>query len=241
MPVQKYFVLLSASIWVCSGCITSGPGQYGPTPDAIELELTACPDGLLDDLEDGDNQVAKLNGRDGYWYTFQDEAGSTITPKGDFASTPGGPVGFPGIPDSKLTATMRGKIAPVGESLYVGMGMNFKNPKSLYDVSPAVGISFWGKGPGRVRMEVMDVNTSPEGDRCEKCYNHFGVELYLSKDWLRYTVPFAKLTQQPGWGDRAPELTRTAVYGVQWLFKTANTEYEISIDDVVLVGCEGGR
>ena len=131
------------------------------------------------------------------------------------------------------------EMAPAGDSLYVGVGFGLTNPKTPFDLSKAKGISFWAKGPGRVRFKAPDINTEPSGDRCTDCYNDFGVDIYLTDQWVRYTVPFEKMNQQPGWGDRAPALSSNAVIAVQWQFSTANTEYDIWFDNIELVGCAG--
>ena len=196
--------------------------------------------GIIDDAEDGDSQVAKVGGRDGYWFTFVDAAGSTVTPRGQFqmfTATAEAP-GRPGEPVSHHFARMTGQIASAGESLYSGIGFALTNPRSGFDLSEAKGIQFWAKGPGKVRFKTPDINTDPAGDRCSDCYNDFGVDIYLSEKWERYTVPFEALEQQPGWGDRAPYVARGAIMAVQFQFGTPGAEYDISIDDIALVGCD---
>src|SRR3954453_23199195 len=49
-------------------------------------KLTRCPglavpavDGLIDDFEDGNNQVMTMGERDGYWWVSKDALGSTVT------------------------------------------------------------------------------------------------------------------------------------------------------------------
>ncbi len=213
------------------GCITSPPWEHGDTPIAKQAQMNPCPDGLLDDLEDGDGQIAKLGERGGYWFTYADKFGSTIEPK-KFAPEPGGPAG------SKLAARMKGKVAENGDFPYVGMGFNFTNPKGLYDASKAAGVRFWAKGPGRVHMELPDANTTPEGDRCSDCYNDFGVFLALEPEWNRYTIPFDRFQQKPGWGDRAPAVAEHELYALEWQFDTYGAEYELWFDNVELVGCD---
>jgi len=227
---KQLFVLLAP--WLVGGCITSPTWKYGETAEAKETKLESCPNGLIDDGEDANNQVLKVEGRDGYWFTFADNEGTTVEPKGDFRMTPGGP------PGSKYAARMTGKVAPAGKSLYVGMGFALRSPKRPYDASKYQGVSFWAKGPGRVRFKTPDVNTTPEGDRCDDCYNDFGVDLVLQDKWLRYTVPFERLSQQPGWGDPAPEVAKDMLFAIQWQFSAADTEFDIWIDNVEFVGCE---
>jgi endoglucanase len=230
MPSAKLIVYAVLAALPAS-CITSPSSNYGATAAAKSDKLKRCPDGLVDDLEDGDSQIAKKEGREGYWFAFVDTEGSTISPKDNFVPEPRGANG------SKLAARMRGKIAPSGKSLYAGMGFAFRNPKGKYDASKYKGISFWAKGPGKIRFKTPDVNTAPEGDKCSDCYNDFGVELMLSAEWTRYTIPFDRLAQQTGWGDQMPEVAKNALFAVQWQFSTPGAEYDISIDDIKLVGC----
>jgi endoglucanase len=212
------------------GCITSPVWKYGDTKEAKEEKLEPCPNGLLDDGEDGDTRIVVTDGREGYWFNFVDPWGSTIEPK-RFAFQPGGPG------DSKMAANMHGVLAKSGESLYSGMGFAFTNPKTPFDISHAKGIRFWAKGPGKIRFKVPDRNTDPQGDRCTDCYNDFGVDIFLQNEWIRYTVPFDKMTQQDGWGDRTPGLDIKGAFAVQWQFDTAGAAYDIWVDNIELVGC----
>ncbi len=197
--------------------------------------MPLCEDGMLDDGEDGNGQIIKKNGRDGYWFTFADTEGTKIEPRGPFEMTEGG---RPGAPPSHNHAYVSGRTAPAGKSLYAGVGFALTNPKMPFDLSRAQGIQFWAKGPGRVRFKMPDINTDPTGDRCTDCYNDFGVDIYLSDHWERYTVPFDAMEQQPGWGDRAPHLASGGVMAVQWQFTTPDAEFELAFDDIALVGCE---
>ncbi len=231
MPGRAKYVIIG-SIGLVPGCITSPTYEYGPTAEAKKTTMPACRDGLLDDLEDGDGQAAKINGRDGYWFTFVDQDGSTIEPRGEYKPSPGGANG------SKFAGHAWGTMTPKSNSPYAGVGFALTNPKTPYDFKTAKGIQFWAKGPGRVRFKTPDVNTTPEGDRCSDCYNDFGVDITLQDSWQRYTVPFEKMAQQPGWGDRAPSVDSHHVFAVQWQFSTLGATYDIWFDDIVLVGCE---
>jgi endoglucanase len=230
MPTYN-FLRFAAFACSLSGCITSPPSDFGATAIAKKERLNSCRYGLIDDLEDGDSQIAKLEEREGYWFTSADPEGSTILPKGDFK-----PDGA-SFNESKRAAHMHGKMARSGKSLYVVLGFAFLNPKGNYDASKYKGISFWAKGPGKVRFQVPDVDTSPEGDKCTDCYNHFGVDLFLTDKWTRYTIPFDRMAMQPGWGDPAPEVNAKALFGVQWQFNTPGADYDVWVDDVEFVGC----
>jgi hypothetical protein len=81
-------------------------------------ETVAAADGLVDDLEDGNGQVAMVAGRSGYWYSAADPKGSTISGAGAFAPSDGGASG------SKKAARATGKTA-TGEGAW---GATFRQP-----------------------------------------------------------------------------------------------------------------
>lgn len=228
-----HFAWILLAMASASGCITSPAWENGITPVAKKTEMNSCPNGMLDDLEDGDEQTLKTDNRGGYWFTYVDKFGSTIEPK-KFKPEPGGPPNTTG----KLAAHMKGQVASNGDYPYAGLGFAIANPKAGYDVSKAAGIRFWAKGPGRVHVELPDVNTDPSGDRCKDCYNHFGIYLALEPEWNRYTIPFDKFAQDPGWGDRAPAVSEKEMIGVQWKFGSYGQPYDIWFDDIELVGCD---
>jgi endoglucanase len=213
------------------GCITSPTYEYGPTAEAKKASLPQCRDGLLDNLEDGTQQIEKVAGRGGYWFTFMDTFGSTIDPRGEVKPQPGG------VSGSKYAMHGWGKMAGTGD-VYAGIGFSLTDPKGPYDAGAAKGLQFWAKGPARVRFKTPDINTVPEGDRCNDCYNDFGVDITLQDTWQRYTVPFEKMQQQPGWGDRAPQVDSHHLFAIQWQVSTKNANYDIWFDDIWFVGCE---
>jgi len=130
------------------GCITSSPGEYGITAESKKTSLPPCPQGLFDDLEDNNNQVIVARGAQRLTgLPSETSSGRTWEPKGEFKPAPGGP------PGSKYAAHLHGKMAPAGDSLYVGVGFALTNPKTPFDLSKAKGISFWAKGPGRVPLQ----------------------------------------------------------------------------------------
>ncbi len=214
-----------------TGCITSHAWEYGTTKKMKDLDVPQCGAvGLIDDGEDGDNRILKRDGRGGYWFTFQDSEGSKIDPAGQFK------MGEPGHASARA-ARMRGKMASAGKSIYAGIGFQLSDPSGAYDASPYSGVTFWAKGPGRVRFEMPDVNTAPGGGRCKDCYNDHGIVIALEPEWRKYTIKFEWLEQRPGWGDPAPELEKGEVYALEWEFGGAGREFDISIDDIAFI-CE---
>jgi hypothetical protein len=228
---MRSFITLALTAFVGTGCITSHAWEHGTTAKIKELDVPACGAvGLIEDGEDGDNRILQRDGRGGYWFTFQDSSGSKIEPAGQFK------MGAPGR-DSARAARMRGHMASSGSSIYAGMGFQLSDPAGAYDASPYTGVTFWAKGPGRVRFEMPDVNTAPGGGRCKDCYNDNGVVIALESEWRKYTIRFDWLEQRPGWGDPAPGLTKSEVYAMEWEFGGAGRDFDISIDDIAFV-CE---
>ncbi len=222
------------------GAGNSGVAQAGPPPGPATVPDKECPatDYMIDDAEDDNNQTKHEGGRNGYWYTYADKAGTTISPPAHtkFLMSPGG------AKDSKYAARMMGKVSANGDPLFGGMGFSFTDPKGPYDASKYTGISFWAKvGPGStktVRLKVPDVNTDPDGKVCKECFNDFGADLTLTEQWKKYTFSFASLKQMKDWGDPTPaSINKSKLYGMQWQVNDSGAAYDIWIDDVQFTGC----
>jgi endoglucanase len=194
-------------------------------------------DGVLDDGEDGNNQVLTAKGRGGYWYTFVDTAGSSISPAaGQFAMAPGGANG------STYAARMTGKIGN-GQVVFAGMGLNFTEPKGPYDATAYKGLSFKGKkagaGTGKVRVKVPDASTDPDGKVCTECFNDFGADVELTDQWTTYVFPFASMRQLPGWGSPHPSgIDPSKLYGVQFQVNSPGASFDVWVDDLKFTGCQ---
>jgi endoglucanase len=207
-------------------------------------EGRACPKdvGTISDGENNSNQIADIQGRGGYWYTFVDDAGSTIVPEagkngGTFAMTPGGANG------TQFAAHMTGSIGG-GGTIYGGMGLNFVDPKGQYDASKFKGITFWAKkGPGstgNVRLKVPDVSTDPDGKLCKECFNDFGLDLQLTEEWTQYTIPFTSMKMMKDWGSpRADGIDPKTLYGMQWQVNEPGAKFDVWIDEIAFTGCGG--
>jgi endoglucanase len=231
---------LTITLAACGGATTATGGAAPPSAKpadsaASAASAKACPDAVIDDAEDNDGKVLTAKDRGGYWFTYADEAGSTIEPK-KFAMAAGGANG------SKYAAHMSGKMSTKGDSVWAGMGFTFGDPKKPYNATAYKGISFQAKiGTGstdKVRVSLGDINTDPDGKVCKACYNNFGADITLTDKWAKYTIPFSGMTQQSGWGDpHPPSIDASKLYGVQWAESTAGASFDVWIDDVQFV-CE---
>lgn len=204
----------------------------------------SCPRdvGLIADGENDSNQIADQQGRGGYWYTFVDDAGSSVTPEagkngGTFQMTAGGAA------SSKLSAHVSGSVAE-GGTVYAGMGLNFVDPKGSYDAGKYQGVTFWAKrGPGstaKVRLKVPDSATDPDGKKCTECFNDFGLDLQLTEEWTEFTIPFSSMKQMKGWGSPHPDgIDVTKLYGLQWQVNDPGAKFDIWVDEIAFTGCGG--
>ncbi len=225
--------LLTVAVTGCQkGASAPAESASAPAPSALNCAVAAT----IDDVEDNDGQIATSDGRGGYIYTYADETGTTIAPgTAGFSATAGG------AENSGYAMHIAGKLAASGE-IYAGVGFNFTESDSPYNASVYRSISFYAKvGDGtspHVRLQVADVNTDPKGGICSECYNDFGAPLILTTEWKKYTVPFADLKQETGWGKPTPSAVETSkLIGVKWQVATPGAEYDLWIDNVQLEGC----
>jgi hypothetical protein len=218
--------------------------KLDPTsPEAAQsAEGKPCPgEGMIDNTEDGDAQIATVAGRSGYWYTFIDEQGSDIVPTpgtrgGVFEMTEGGADG------TQFAARASGTVAD-GVDPFAGVGFNFTDPKSPFDASRYSGITFFAKrGPGstrEVRIKLPDINTEPDGEVCAGCYNDFARDIELTNEWTRYTIPFPYFKQLEPWGDPIMgEVDASQLFSVQFHVKDPGADFDIWIDEIQFTGCQ---
>ena len=240
----------------CCGCPQAGSvvpvaPPAAPPGDALVantagdvVAVKTCPgalapaaDGLIDDLEDNNNQVQQVAGRGGYWWAGKDDKGSTIEPIGEMKMSEGGAGG------SKYALHVTGKTA-TGEGAWGSvLGLRLAQA-GLYDASKYAGVSFFakvgGKSSSAVRLKVADVNTHPDGKVCKDgCYNDFGKDFNLSHDWQEYQVSFAEMKQQDGWGDpRPPSITQAKLVQIAWALSTPGSDFDLWLDNVRFVACK---
>ena len=238
MQAKRVSVLVAAL--ACGvGC---KPGLTSAAAEQTAEGRPCGPEAVIEDAEDNNNQVVPQDGRNGYMYTFADHEGSTVTPTsgeqgGIFSAAAGGANG------SGFAMRMSGNVS-TAEIVFVGMGLNFVDPKDQYDASKYQGIAFYARrGPdstGKVRLKVPDVNTDPDGGICGACYNDFGVDLKLKEEWQKFTVPFSSMRQLPGWGSPTPSsITPSKLYGIQFQVNDKGKAYDIWVDDIQFTGCGG--
>jgi hypothetical protein len=224
-----------------SPAVTAQSSAGQPTPPAARPTVVGegrCPTSLvIDDLEDGDATILVAEERAGSWSTYVDKEGSTVSPAAGTRYEPAAP----GANGSSFAAHMKGRTSSKGNP-YAGMGVTLTSDHRPYDLSCCKAVSFVARrGEGSldtVRFKVGDANTVPEGGACKQCYNDFGVDLGLTKEWKRYSIAFESMKQQPYWGDPYPRVDPSGVYHLHFQVNHPDFDYDIWVDDLRLEGCD---
>jgi hypothetical protein len=230
-------VFAAACASVAAGCVPPGAKVAAPG----EIAMKECgPEGVIDDMEDNNNQITVVGERGGYWYTYADTKGSTVWPVpgdqgGTFTMVEGGH-------DSKFAAEMKGKLAS-SSIVYAAMGLNFMDPKEPLNASDYVGITFWVKrAPGTINklaIKIPDGNTDPDGQACSDCFNDYGYIVSVGEQWQRVVLPFRDMAQEPFWGaPRKPHINSGKVYAIHFEAKVPGGDYDFLIDDIAFI-CKG--
>jgi len=221
-----------------SGGAVTGAGGVPPTNDCSGQETSATgADPLVDDLETlaedgtpgGDNATPEVDGRLGYWYTYNDATpGAVQDPVGDFVPT------ADGYNSTYAACTSGADFAEWG----AGLGVNFNTVGDIgcpYNASVYTGIHFCVKGSGTASVRIPIAATVPiaEGGSCaDNCYDHFAISVPLTADWVCQDVRWADLSQG-NWGTAATFDPATLIsFQVQF---AQNTTFEFCIDDLTFL------
>jgi hypothetical protein len=225
----------------------------GPADAAIEVvdagppaDVFISPDAkpfdplVLDDLEDGNDNIPMVAGRHGFWYTFNDESvGGTQTPAGNaaFKVTAGGPEG------SNFCARTTGNgftLWGAGMGFDLNAGATDNAPKGSIDASAHTGISFMAKGNQPILFIVQTSGVLPtdQGGTCvpsmvagEECEDAHGKSIALTSVWKEYKVPFTGLAQA-GWG-KVVAFDKKKLTSVFFQLG-ASVSFDVWVDDIKL-------
>jgi hypothetical protein len=223
-------------------------GPYGSS----ELEL-------IDNMEDRTGSIADVGGRNGPWFTYNDETlTGQQTPKAGAVFSPSANDPPRLIPESLGGGESHYAAQTTGSGFTTwgaGMGFNFlADASTAYDASAYLGFVFWGRigsqvgeddgGVFTIRLNVPDMNTDPRGGVCSEagmtCNDFFGRELLFSTEWQEFVVLFADLGQS-GFGTPEPAVDAANVYACQFLISTdANNDnsgqaFDLWIDDIYFI------
>jgi hypothetical protein len=182
---------------------------------------------MIDDLEDGDLDGRKLEGRNWSWEQFDDATDGT----------------------QFLTIVQLDKAPGQGENvLYVrgggwantGAGLSAKlahkaSPRSygVYDASAYTGIKLWVKVIGLKQLKVefgTPETTSPDnGGIClDNCPANFTHAVPVSDSWIQVKIPFEAFVLTAG--KHSLPLNPSNIKGIHFSFETLG-DYEVWIDE----------
>jgi hypothetical protein len=176
---------------VADGCVNRGVASDGSEP-------------LIDDLEDGDLAIRKVDRRLGRWWRYGDD---------DCEVKDWGPPEAPGGDNSSHYA-MHVSAKNCGSwGFGVGLGLNAVNPHCAYDAGVYDGVTFWARTGGttetvsfivRTRQTVpLEFGGDGSCDAAEKhCWDGFATNVQVSPNWRAYSFKWAELGQA-GFGNPA--------------------------------------
>lgn len=179
---------------------------------------------LLDDFEDGDDLISRLEGRDGFWrWARETDAPGTApalipVPRGD------------GVASNRLAVHVKGpQLSDWGATIE----LDFR-PR-CYDAARYAGIRFQARGPGRVYLAAREVGVIPiaEGGTCERdCHNPHVAKVELTDEFQSYELRWSELRQR---GMERPALDPSRLHSIAFLIRPEDTPYDVWVDDVSFV------
>lgn len=237
------------------GAASSGAGGKGGTAGSGGLSQAGGVAGsgydLVDDFEDGDSQIQVANGRNGYWFTYNDgTATGVIVP--DTQKVP------PDVLEPEVTVGPQGENTPALHvkvdsgftSWGAGLGFNFSQAsgaRTVYDLTPYQGIVFYARAVGAtsLHLELLTEATQEGTDgKCgvpavvpsasAKCGDNFAAIFPVTTDWTRISIKFSDFPlARAGWGAAISAADFNQALAIQIRGNKAQA-YEVWIDDVSL-------
>lgn len=225
------------------GCSDDGHRLGGAYELADGLRIGTCASGAdiesIDRMEDRDGTIDPIAGRGGVWLTWNDETGTQVpSSKAEtFVMTELSPPRAA----SHFAASSRGE----GFSEWgAGIGFELHNQQA-YDLSSYAGITFWARrAPGTsfvLRFGLPNPATTPRGGQCKSyddystCNGHFGADLRLTTEFVRYRFSWSELEQPSSFGEPRPDfLDPSAVYAVHFQVDREQ-DFDFTIDDIALL------
>jgi poly(3-hydroxybutyrate) depolymerase len=146
---------------------------------------------VIADFDDGTFSVLPNEGRDGYWYSYDDGTGGTFT------------------------MNIESGVAHITSSGWTDWGCGIEcsvvpfissSVLCSYDASVYAGVRFKAKGTGRIRINAATVSnvSIEEGGTCDRGYNCYDRPLTavtLTDEWQMFELPFCAMKEE-GWGGK---------------------------------------
>jgi hypothetical protein len=195
-----------------------GPPPGGGIGDEFETADFVEAAKLIDDMEDGDAEVAVREGRGGYWFSFNDGAGTQSLVMNDTCD--------------RDPATSRGCVQSVASEFpeYAGFGFSFDANDAPFDASGFRGLRFHAKGVDTKFVTMSLVTASSEAAAGGL---GFETEFAVDSDWQQVNVAFADLQPSNWYTGALVELRSDELVRVEFL-TFGGQPHEVFIDDVEL-------
>lgn len=179
---------------------------------------------LIDDFEDGDDAIAPVEHRAGFWRWARE------------TDRPGTAPALLPMPRPDEHGDNRFALHVKGQRLFDwGAAVEFNFEPSCYDASQFAGVTFHAKGPGRIYLAPREVSVIPvaEGGVCEAdCHNPHVTKVDLGESWQAYAVRWEDVRQR---GIGKPPLDPGRLHSVAFLIRPEDTPYDVWLDDVKFI------
>ena len=218
---------------VAIGC-GGGKAEWGsPCHDVV---ATGSP-GLVDDLNDGDNQIPNNDGRQGGWYTYNDGTAGTQTPaplaNSDLCQLPS-----PFAPTNGQACTSGSGFASWGAGMGVSILTGPNCTTCRYNASVYKGVRFTIRGSGISSVLFMVVTLDTlyvrYGGKCADesvCTDSYKAQVAVTEQPRVVEIPWTSLAQE-GWG--TPVLFNVQeITNFNWQVP-GGTNFNLCVDDVSL-------
>ena len=227
-----------------------GRGDGGDSPTMAGAAGTP-EDGrlVIDDMEDGNDFIHMVDGRNGRW-----SAGNDGTLNG---------VQFPAPNSWEMTALERMNERPGSRYAVYTSAQGFAEWGAFihadlklwpdgpnlpdYDASAYAGVSFYARVSEQsnraMTFKVLGADTDPRGGRCLEggppdtaCYDHFKSDVFLTTEWKKYSIRFEQL-HQGGFGLQVDALDLRRVYTLEFAFSPTQPDdkFDVWIDDLEFI------
>lgn len=200
------------------GSDNTGSGGSGGSTTGVTVDPL-----LIDDLEDGNNQLETPT-YSGYWFTTANEDGDgTVTPDpGDECD----PEELEMARDGSTHAMhVSGSWTGTDLEWIAAFGFPLKHDEVPVDASSYAGVTFYAKTDNEdtaARLQVMITDVEDEG--------HFAIELPLTSSWEQYTVRWNdQLLMQPTW---AAQVTFDPANLFKLQFQFDSDSFDLWVDDI---------
>jgi Carbohydrate binding domain (family 11) len=204
-----------------------------PSTDGPVVEVPSD-DPLIDDFEDGSEQLPIEGSREGFWFArgnSSDDGTITDIEEAFVALTAGDNQVALHVVAKKFTATDTWAV--------FGANFNDRDPAPAYiQAAQYDGLHFWacgGLGASKVALEVATTDTSSAYDHQD---NHYRKDLSLTASWKEFVVPWDDLRQT--WGDMT-DFDAEHVLGLQFNISSGQEGFDVWLDDLEFIDAGGSN